>query len=157
MKTMGKIITGVLIISVIYMCIKNTKKTTQKEITTSDICIQTDISKDHLVSQGLLDTTNEENNFNVHKDEFEPTVIEEENNFNVHKDKFEPTVIEEENNTIDEYIQKEELCIEEVSNPMSQDSELKNMSVVDLKELAKHQQIKGYSRMKKVELIEILS
>ena len=135
MKTMGKIITGVLIISVIYIYIKNSKKTTKKEKITYDICIQTDVCEDHLVFQDL-DTINEENVLDV------------------------STVIEEENNTIDEYIQKETSCIEEVENlssPISQDNSLKNMNVIDLKELAKEQNIKGYSRMKKADLIEILS
>lgn len=129
MKTMGKIITGVLIISVIYMYIKNTKKET-KEKETKDVCLQTesiymDIIRDELLAEEKLDLICEDS---------EDDVIPKE----------------------DEYIQKEESQIEEVEN-LSPENGLISMSVIELKELAKQQNVKGFSRMKKSELIEILS
>ena len=47
--------------------------------------------------------------------------------------------------------------VENLDSPSSEHSEPENMSVIELKNLAKLQNIKGYSRMKKSELIEILS
>ena len=125
MKTISKLITGVIIVSVIYIYIKNTK-TTQKH-NTKDICTQT------------------ESDMHMELDEIASDIEDKLN------------VIEESNSDIeteDEYIHNEESHIEEVenlSNQMSQDNGLRNMNVVELKELAKEQQVKGYSRMKKSE------
>ena len=124
MKTMGKIITGVLIISVIYMYIKNTNKTTKKE--TKDVCIQTEnmdiIRHKHYAEEKL-------ENLDV--------IFEEDQ------------VVEDDNADIQE--------VENLNSPSSEHTEPENMSVIELKNLAKEQNIKGYSRMKKAELIEILS
>ena len=132
MKTMGKIITGVLIVSVIFMYIKNTKKHT----ITKDICTQTESTD----SGQQLEIIEENESIDESIDEENESIDEE--------------------NDLDDYIQNEVSQIEEVENlssPVSQDNELTRMSVIELKERARVQQIKGYSKLKKAELIEILS
>ena len=160
MKTMGKIITGVLIISVIYMYIKNTKKET-KEKETKDICIQTEpiYMEDELLAQEKLDSDTEkknseiEDNYDIVKENFEDIQNEESST----QENFED-IQNEESQIQDDYIQNEESQIQEISSCLSsQENGLKDMSVIELKEFARLQQIKGYSRMKKAELVQILS
>jgi len=134
MKTMGKIITGVLIVSVIFMYIKNRKEYSEKELKkTCDVGIQTE----SIYTNNILDDLyTEEKTYNDIDESKNGLLIEE------------------------EYIQTENLDIQEVENldsPSSEHSELNNLNVIELKDLAKLQNIKGYSRMKKAELIEILS
>ena len=140
MKTMGKIIAGVLIVGVIYMYMKNNKTTMKKDTKTKDISVQTD----SLIDEPIL------------KDEL--YVIEAEEYIQK-----EESLIEEvkqlTSNSISADVEQveEHTHIEEVSSPVSQNDGIRNMSVIELKELAKEQNVKGYSRMKKAELIEILS
>ena len=144
MKTMGKIITGVLIVSVIYIYIQNTKKRVTKEI-----CAQTDeIDKinfgqqyNTIIEEGNQEKINFGQQFN--------TIIEENGNQENMK------IIDESNELICEETDLDLLI--DVSSPVSQDNELTCLSVIELKDLARVQQIKGYSRMKKAELIQILS
>ena len=135
---MGKIITGVLIVSVIYLYIKKRKKEATKK---ENIATQTEpIIKDEVLPIQKIDSCM----YSISEEILS-------------------------NSEEEEYIQTEESQIQEVeqlsqdrtnvsdTEEESQANELKNMSVIELKELAKQQNIKGFSRMKKTELIEILS
>ena len=127
MKTAGKIILSVIIVSVIYTYIRNTKiEKSISKINTNTVSTQTDFVPE------CTEAYSQEKVYSISEETYSDSEKE------------------------DEYIQKEESQIEEVEN-LSQDNGLKSMSVMDLKDLAREQQIKGFSRMKKIELIEILS
>lgn len=161
MKIMGKIITGVLIVSVIFIYIKKHKEAAY--INTKEIAIQTEeIDKSYdIITEQLIEEEQElPEERSTEMIDGIPESSKETNTEMIYENSDLPGVLNTE--MIDEeYIQNEDSDITQVENLTSPSSEadslLKSMNLIELKELAKEQDIKGISRMKKAELIKILS
>ena len=134
MKTMGKIITGIIIVSVIFVCIKKSKENIKK---LNNVSTQTESNLESIIEEEEINETEEEEN----SEEEEHEISESE--------------ISEINETEEKEISESEIIESEVV--LGTEEELENMSVIELKELAKIQNIKGFSRMKKSDLIQSLS
>lgn len=149
MKTMVKILTGVLIVSVImYINKKNKFKETVNIETQTDSCTQ---ETNYEIEEELILIKEEDEILN----EEELMLIQEEDKISIEEE----LILNEEEDKIlneeEDIILNEEQIEEE--NMEVNFSELNNMNVCELKELAKQQDIKVVSRMKKADLIKILS
>jgi hypothetical protein len=75
---------------------------------------------------------------------------------NIEEEEGEENVIEKEKEEIKENNNKTLIKTEKVINIVEEKKDYKRMKVIELKRLCKERKIKGYSKMKKNELIEVL-
>ena len=149
MKTMGKIITGIIIVSVIFVCIKKSKENIKK---LNNVSTQTESNLESIIEEEEINETEEEENSEEEEHEISESEI---NETEEEEHEISESEISEINETEEKEISESEIIESEVV--LGTEEELENMSVIELKELAKIQNIKGFSRMKKSDLIQSLS
>ena len=129
MKLSGKIITGIVIVGIIYVYYRNKS---MKIVLKTDESTQTDFMEP-IIEELTLEQQDHKVSYEIKKEEYINTL-----------------------NSIREEETTEQIIDDNHYSSEEDNQTIINYSVLELKEMAKEQKIKGYSKMKKAELIEKL-
>ena len=141
MKISGKLITGIVIVGILYVYLK--KVPIKTLVSKRDMSTQTDFMET-IIEELTLEKQDQEVSNEINKEEYKD--IAPKHNYQI---------IDYSYYSEEELKDQEDIVVEEQEDCIVEESTL-NYSVIELKEMAKEQKIKGFSRMKKAELIEKL-